>query len=200
MRHLLFLGLVFWAVKICQMQIHDKISFPVECKSLANEVVAEAKKAFDFIRKVICWQSKCKSSFRAVFEKYSPFVRDVILIEWIFDFLKKSNYDISETGLNVPSVYSEIAKKCIKENNQIYQIPNVCRAKTEDFGGLKECVVLRVMPYVANFTAWAGRACQIAKKENLVRKVFDPQFKPNWRKVVQDYPTSSLCGKQTKPN
>ncbi|BCS28090.1 uncharacterized protein APUU_61138A [Aspergillus puulaauensis] len=172
------------------------LPIPEDCKILFEKAVPAARKAFEWSRKKVCDDYKCKIKFSPVYKKYSinPIKKDIIMT-WIFGFFEKQGHPIQKHGINPDKIFDSIVKKCIESDKEIMGIQNTCTASQEKFKEIKGCVIGEVMPYAAKVGPWADKACKLALSHKLVDKIVKPEFTPNWRKMVTGFKNDKLCGK-----
>lgn len=171
----------------------DLLPIPAECKPLFKSVIPQAEAAFKWIKETSCTKGQCTPPFAPAFTKYGPFVKNTVVLEWVFGTFKNKGHDIASVGIDVSKIYDSIVNDCLMGDPKIKNTKNVCAAKKEDFEAIKGCVIPKVIEYVPKVGKWAQKACKIATSERLVEKVAKPEFKPDWRKMVTDFVNSPEC-------
>ena len=189
--------LVICLIQLCRADdTEDKINslpLPQDCKDVMKQAIPEARKAYQWIKQVVCQQGGCKPVFKELYDKYNvPVFKNKVVKEWIVDFYQKNGKPIP---IPVMKKYDEIAKKCVSGDPKIMGIQNVCAASEKEFQSIKGCIVGQVMMYVPMAIGWANDGCKIAKSQNLVNAIATPTVQPNWREMVQGFVNDPMCRK-----
>lgn len=126
---------------------------PGECKTVLKKAILVSKAAFEWIKKKVCEDYKCKVAFAPTYRRYPDLIKNHIIMDWIFGTMKRNDHPIQKLGIHPDEIFDRIVKKCIEGDLKIMGIKNVCSASQDSFKDIKSCVISKVMEYVPQKTS-----------------------------------------------
>lgn len=153
-----------------ELAVLENLPLSKTCKSVIREFAAGGKSAIHFIRGTVCQKYQCKVPTSSLLQEYGPYVRNTVVLKWIFGLLKTRGLPVNFPW--VKATYDEIIRDCITSNQEFMAVQDICTDSGKSLPAIKTCIIGQLMPHFNfGFLPWIDKACEIARRDKLVDRV-----------------------------